>query len=163
MASILGATLTEVARLAVGASVTRKLMVPSSNSGTNSVPNCGTSAIAATIKNTAKVTMVFFQLSALVKLHRYSAVIGFNTRLSLTLIPRLNNILANAGTITMATIKAESMANIKKKVGKYSGGLKIGMWKEYSDKGELIETIHYKGGEIFKINGFRVKEVKEEV
>ena len=52
---------------------------------------------------------------------------------------------------------------IKKKVGKYSGGLKVGMWKEYSDKGELIETIHYKAGEIFKINGFRVKEVKEEV
>ena len=52
---------------------------------------------------------------------------------------------------------------IKKLVGKYSGGLKVGVWKEYSEKNELIETIHYKNGEIFKINGFRVKEIKEEV
>lgn len=51
----------------------------------------------------------------------------------------------------------------KKRIGKYSGGLKVGMWKEYSIKGELIETIHYKAGEIFKINGFRIKELAEEV
>ena len=49
---------------------------------------------------------------------------------------------------------------LKKIVGKYAGGLKHGVWKEYSIKGELIETIQYKRGELFKLNGFKLKESK---
>ncbi len=51
---------------------------------------------------------------------------------------------------------------IKKRVGKYAGGLKHGMWREYNSKGELIETIQYKRGETFKINGFKIKPFEEE-
>ena len=50
MASSFGATEIAVSRLADGASVTRRLIVPSSSSGTNSVPNLG-SITAATISN----------------------------------------------------------------------------------------------------------------
>lgn len=51
---------------------------------------------------------------------------------------------------------------IKKKIGKYAGGVKHGIWREYDSKAELIETIQYKRGETFKINGFRINETYSE-
>ena len=45
---------------------------------------------------------------------------------------------------------------LKQQEGKYSGGVKNGIWRTYNRRGEEIETIQYKNGEIFKINGFRV-------
>ncbi|MCG8576249.1 MAG: hypothetical protein MI810_15270 [Flavobacteriales bacterium] len=51
---------------------------------------------------------------------------------------------------------------IKKQVGKYLGGEKNGVWRTYNQRGEEIETIHYKRGEIFKINGFRVEPFEDE-
>lgn len=51
---------------------------------------------------------------------------------------------------------------IKKKVGKYAGGQKHGIWRTFSDKAEVIETIQYKAGEVFKINGFKINTVEEE-
>lgn len=46
--------------------------------------------------------------------------------------------------------------------GKYTGGVRHGTWKKYNDKGEEIEKIVYKHGEIYKINGFKVFPVEEE-
>ncbi|MEZ4922362.1 MAG: hypothetical protein R2780_04255 [Crocinitomicaceae bacterium] len=51
---------------------------------------------------------------------------------------------------------------IKKVIGKYNGGLKNGIWRTFDKNGEEIETITYKRGEIYKINGFRVNEVEPE-
>lgn len=51
---------------------------------------------------------------------------------------------------------------LRKKVGKYAGGLKHGVWREFNNRGEQIETIHFKRGEIYKINGFRVNEIPPE-
>lgn len=51
---------------------------------------------------------------------------------------------------------------IRKKQGKFSGGEKHGIWKSFNERGEEIETIHYKHGEIFKINGFKVPTLEEE-
>lgn len=51
---------------------------------------------------------------------------------------------------------------LRKLYGKYAGGEKHGVWREFNDRGEQIETIQYKRGEIFKINGFRVKEIEPE-
>lgn len=50
---------------------------------------------------------------------------------------------------------------IKKKIGKYAGGQKHGIWRTFSDKAEIIETIHYKAGEVFKINGFKINKIEE--
>jgi antitoxin component YwqK of YwqJK toxin-antitoxin module len=50
---------------------------------------------------------------------------------------------------------------LKKKVGKYLGGAKNGKWKEYNNRGEEIQTIEYKRGIIYKIDGFEVGEIKE--
>jgi len=50
---------------------------------------------------------------------------------------------------------------IKKVIGKYIGGEKHGNWKTYNERGEEVETIYYKRGEIYKINGFKVKKIEE--
>jgi antitoxin component YwqK of YwqJK toxin-antitoxin module len=52
---------------------------------------------------------------------------------------------------------------LKKLVGKYLGGEKHGKWKAYDQKGVLIQEIEYKRGEIFKIDGFKVTPVNEEI
>lgn len=49
---------------------------------------------------------------------------------------------------------------IKKLIGKYSGGEKHGVWREFNNRGEEIETIQYRRGEIYKINGFRVNQIE---
>ncbi|MFT4600032.1 MAG: antitoxin component YwqK of YwqJK toxin-antitoxin module [Arenicella sp.] len=51
---------------------------------------------------------------------------------------------------------------IKKLVGKYAGGVKHGVWRAYSERGEIEETIQYKTGVTFKINGFKINEFEEE-
>lgn len=51
---------------------------------------------------------------------------------------------------------------LRKLVGKYAGGEKHGIWREFDKYGEQIETIQYKRGEIYKINGFRVNEIEPE-
>ena len=53
-------------------------------------------------------------------------------------------------------------APLRKLVGKYAGGQKHGVWRAYNNRGEQVEMIHYKHGEVFKINGFRVKEIDPE-
>ena len=50
---------------------------------------------------------------------------------------------------------------LRKLVGKYAGGQKHGVWREYDDHGEIVETIQYRHGEIYKINGLRVSEIEE--
>ena len=54
-------------------------------------------------------------------------------------------------------------SGLKKLVGKYLGGEKHGKWKAYDEKGVLIQEIEYKRGEIFKIDGFKVIPVNEEI
>jgi antitoxin component YwqK of YwqJK toxin-antitoxin module len=51
---------------------------------------------------------------------------------------------------------------LRKRYGKYAGGEKHGIWRMFNKNGDQIETIHYKRGEIYKINGFRVNEVELE-
>jgi uncharacterized protein len=48
---------------------------------------------------------------------------------------------------------------LRKTVGKYAGGEKHGLWRTFDKSGEQTEVIQYKRGEIYKINGFRVREV----
>ena len=50
---------------------------------------------------------------------------------------------------------------MKKYKGKYQAGVKHGVWRRYDEKGQEIEAIIYKYGEIYKINGFKVKPVEE--
>ncbi len=52
---------------------------------------------------------------------------------------------------------------LRKTYGKYLGGEKHGKWKTYNTKGELIQEIEYKRGEIYKIDGFKVSPVREEI
>lgn len=51
---------------------------------------------------------------------------------------------------------------LKKLVGKHAGGLRHGTWKEFDERGELVEIIQYRNGEIYRLNGFRVVEIEEE-
>lgn len=51
---------------------------------------------------------------------------------------------------------------VYKKVGKYLGGEKHGKWRSYNERGELTQIIEYKRGEIYKIDGFKVFEIREE-
>jgi len=51
---------------------------------------------------------------------------------------------------------------MKKTEGKYAGGEKSGIWRSYNERGEEIETLQYRHGELFKINGFKVEPVREE-
>lgn len=48
-----------------------------------------------------------------------------------------------------------------KEEGKYLGGEKHGNWHEYNDRGELIQVIEYKRGEINRIDGFKVEPISE--
>ncbi|NOQ72311.1 MAG: hypothetical protein GQ574_09945 [Crocinitomix sp.] len=52
---------------------------------------------------------------------------------------------------------------LKKQVGKYLGGEKHGKWRTYDTKGVQTQEIEYKRGEIYKIDGFKVIPVKEEI
>jgi antitoxin component YwqK of YwqJK toxin-antitoxin module len=50
---------------------------------------------------------------------------------------------------------------LKKSVGKYLGGEKHGKWKYYDEKGYELQVIQFKRGEIYKIDGFKIEEIKE--
>ena len=112
MASSFGATANDVPRLAVGARVTLRLMVPSSSSGTNSVPKRGSKAMLSTNSVTAVRATVLGRAMVNVNKRRYTDSIGLSTTLSLRMMPRLNAYTARAGTATSATTKADSMANM---------------------------------------------------
>ena len=47
-----------------------------------------------------------------------------------------------------------------KEVGVYNNGNKDGEWKKYSSEGILILSIEYKNGEEFKIDGVKVKHIR---
>ena len=87
-------------------------MVPSSSSGTNSVPSRGSTTPAATTIIAAIPITTFLCKIAHDSPLRYPASKGFNTTLSRGFTPFLNRYVANAGTIISATNTAESMANI---------------------------------------------------
>lgn len=78
----------------------------------------------------------------------------------------LNGKIAFEGTFTEGEPKGKHIYyhknGLRKLVGKYAGGQKHGIWRAYNNRGEQIEMIHYKHGEVFKINGFRVKEIDPE-
>lgn len=47
--------------------------------------------------------------------------------------------------------------------GKYLGGERHGKWIAYNTRGEKIQEIEYRRGEIYKIDGFKVVNVTEEI
>ena len=51
----------------------------------------------------------------------------------------------------------------KQLVGKYLGGERHGTWKTYNTTAEIVRTVDYKRGEIYKVDGFRVEEYQEEI
>ena len=88
--SNIGATCNAVAKLEDGANVARRLIVPSSNSGTNSVPILGTKAIALNSNiNEIPITTLVCCI-AIAKLLRYQRSSGRKIILSRSLTPFLN-------------------------------------------------------------------------
>ena len=110
--SKIGATCKAVSKLDDGANVARRLMVPSSSSGTNSVPICGTNAIAVSNKITEEAITNLVRFIAIAKLLRYHLSNGRKIILSRSVTPLVNKYVAIAGT----TIKATKMAEITAKI-----------------------------------------------
>lgn len=78
----------------------------------------------------------------------------------------LNGKLAFTGNFNEGEAKGKHVYyhqnGMPKLYGKYLGGEKHGKWRYLNEVGDEIKVIEYKRGEIFRIDGFKVHEIKPE-